>query len=150
MGQRFPQRVSCHHLDNSDADAIATLQSFFKDVPSPHTDVKLMRLGSALSAVGEDDTAFSFDQPRYALVIQTRWEDPAVTAEQMEWTHKFHTAMVQYGNSKVYSNFVGHEPKQRVADVYNSRSYKRLRKLNKQYDPHNLFRMNVNIMPAVD
>jgi FAD/FMN-containing dehydrogenase len=138
-----------HYLERYDADAIATLQRFVADVPSSHTDVKLARLGGAMSAMGEDDTALSFRSSRYAFVIQARWDDEARTDEQMDWTRRFHAAMAKHGNGKVYSNFIGQEPEQRVRDAYNSGTFARLQRLKVEYDPNNLFRMNVNIEPTV-
>ena len=137
-----------HYLDTYGGDAIATLQRFISDVPSPHTDVKLARLGGAFSAVGEDDTAFGFRHSRYALVIQSRWEASSETERQLDWTRQCHAAMAQYSSGKVYTNFIGQEPEERVTDAYNSLTYARLQQLKRHYDPENLFRMNINVKPA--
>jgi hypothetical protein len=137
-----------HYLDTYDVDAISTLQSFVSEVPSLHTDVKLARLGGAFSEVGEYDTAYGFRNSRYALVIQSRWEDSSETERQMDWTRKFHAAMAKYSSGKVYTNFIGQEPEERVIDAYNTRTYARLQKLKRHYDPENLFRMNINVKPA--
>lgn len=137
-----------HYLDGYGSEAITTLQKFVRDVPSPHTDVKLARLGGAFSAVGDDDTAFGFRQSRYALVIQTRWKDPVDSERQLAWTRDFHAAMAVHANGKVYANFIGQEPASRCADAYTAASMSRLRDLKRQWDPNNLFRMNINIEPA--
>ncbi|MEJ2156462.1 MAG: FAD-binding oxidoreductase [Desulfobacteraceae bacterium] len=147
-GDGFHNEWVGHYLDRYDAEAMATLQRFVDDVPSPHTDVKLARLGGAFSAVGEDDTAFGFRQSRYALVIQTRWEDPEESERQLSWTREFHGAMAAHGNGKVYMNFIGQEPASRCADAYTAASIARLRDLKRRWDPDNLFRMNINIEPA--
>ena len=147
-GEGYHNEWVGHYLDTYDADAISTIQRFVSEVPSPHTDVKLARLGGAFSETGEYDTAFGFRRSRYALVIQSRWEDPSETEKQLHWTRQFHAAMKEYSTGKVYTNFIGQEPAERVADAYSTRTYARLRELKKQYDPENLFRMNINIKPA--
>jgi FAD/FMN-containing dehydrogenase len=56
--------------------------------------------------------------------------------------------MAQYSSGKVYTNFIGQEPEERVTDAYNSLTYARLQQLKRHYDPENLFRMNINVKPA--
>jgi FAD/FMN-containing dehydrogenase len=137
-----------HYLKTYDKTAIATMVDFISKVPSPYTDVKLVRMGGALARIGENDTAFGMRDSRYALAIQSRWNKPEETESQLKWTRDFHAAMRAHSTGKVYSNFIGHEPDGRVEDAYNKTSFARLRTLKAQLDPKNLFRMNVNIKPA--
>lgn len=147
-GEGYHNEWVGHYLDTYDSDAISTIQHFVSQVPSPDTDVKLARLGGAFAEMGEDDTAFGSRRSRYALVIQSRWKDPAETEKNLQWTRQFHTAMKKYGTGKVYTNFIGQEPPERVTDAYSIPTLERLRELKKQYDPENLFRMNINLKPA--
>jgi FAD/FMN-containing dehydrogenase len=48
-----------------------------------------------------------------------------------------------------YVNFMGDEGADAVRDAYPASSYARLRELKRRYDPHNVFRANHNIPPAV-
>jgi hypothetical protein len=104
--------------------------------------------GGPVARVGEYDTAFGFRDSKYALVIQTRWKDPAESSQHLAWTQEFFDAMKPHSTGKVYVNFVADEGEQRVADAYNASAMKRLQQIKTKYDPENLFRMNQNRHPA--
>ena len=48
----------------------------------------------------------------------------------------------------VYVNFLMEEGQDRVREAYGGEKYDRLRKLKREYDPDNLFRLNQNVPPA--
>lgn len=137
-----------HYIDDLDDSTIDTLLRYVSRVTSPHTDVKLISLGGAVSRVGEDETAFSYRKSKFALAIQTRWKDPRENEEHLEWTHEFFEAMKSHGSGKAYVNFISDEGENRVRDAYNPDTFERLRKIKRMYDPHNIFRMNQNIKPG--
>ena len=119
-------------------------------VSSPFTDVKLVTLGGAVARVGEDETAFSYRTSKYALAIQTRWADVNQPTEHLAWSGAFFEAMKAHGTGKVYVNFMADEGARRVKDAYEARTFQRLQAIKAAYDPHNLFRVNQNIAPAVN
>ncbi len=136
-----------HHLDAFDDAARRTLFDFAEGIPSPHSDIKLARLGGALGAVGDDETAFGHRASRYALVIQSRWRESWQSARQLEWTRRLHSAMAPFGNGGVYANFIGQAPAARDDDAFTASSLARLRALKRQLDPTNTFDKNVNVSP---
>ena len=147
-GDGFRNEWMGHYIDDLDNTTIDTLLEYVSRVTSPYTDVKLISLGGAISRLGENDTAFSFRNSRFAMVIQTRWKDPGEDEKHLKWTHEFFDAMKSHGTGKVYLNFISDEGDSRVKQAYNPSTFKRLQKIKTQYDPSNFFRMNQNIKPA--
>lgn len=147
-GNGFRNEWMGHYLPELSDNALATLLAHVSEVTSPHTDVKIAHLGGAAARVGEDDTAFGQRGSKYAMVIQTRWQDAAENSAHLRWTHNFFEAMKPHSTGKVYVNFLANEGERRIADAYNERAFRRLRAIKAKYDPFNLFRMNQNIRPA--
>jgi FAD/FMN-containing dehydrogenase len=137
-----------HYLPELTDAAAQTLVEYVSKVTSPFTDVKLATLGGAMARVGEDATAFSHRDAKYALVIQARWKNASESAQNLAWTQDFFDAMKAHSTGTVYVNFIADEGERRVADAYNAPAFQRLRNIKRKYDPENLFRMNQNIRPA--
>ena len=55
---------------------------------------------------------------------------------------------LQQNDWGAYVNFLVDEP-ERLRDAYPGTTYDRLAQVKARYDPHNLFRLNHNIPPAV-
>jgi FAD/FMN-containing dehydrogenase len=146
-GNGFGNHWTGHYLPELTDASAQTMLEHVARVTSRHTDVKLVQLGGAVARVGEHDTAFSYRSAKYALVIQTRWERPADSAEHLAWSREFFDAMKVHGTGKVYVNFMAAEGERRVLDAYNRETFERLRAIKTEYDPRNLFRMNQNIPP---
>ena len=47
-----------------------------------------------------------------------------------------------------YYNFLRWNEKERVPDAFGETTYQRLRELKRQFDPDNLFQLNLNIAPS--
>ncbi len=148
-GDGFHNEWMSHYLQTISDGAIDTLMDYVSRITSPFSDVKLAHMGGAIARVGENETAFSFRQSEYALVIQTRWKDREESQMHLQWTRDFHQAMHQHGTGKVYVNFVADEGAERVKDAYNSKTFQRLQRIKAKYDPKHIFRMNQNIRPVV-
>jgi FAD/FMN-containing dehydrogenase len=67
--------------------------------------------------------------------------------KKLAWLDAFGKALNQ-GDPAAYVNFVADEGAERVKAAYPGATWDRLRKIKKQYDPQNLFRLNQNIPPA--
>ena len=48
----------------------------------------------------------------------------------------------------MYVNFLGAQGAAGIGAAYPPATLQRLRQIKRQYDPHNLFRLNQNILPA--
>ena len=147
-GNGFGNQWLGHYMPELTDASARTILEHVSNVTSPFTDVKLVHLGGAVARVGEGETAFSYRNSKYALVIQTRWANPDESAEHLAWSNAFFEAMRVHGTGNVYVNFMADEGDKRVMDAYNPQTFRRLRAIKAVYDPQNRFRMNQNIRPA--
>jgi FAD/FMN-containing dehydrogenase len=54
-----------------------------------------------------------------------------------------------HSTGRAYLNFPGHgEDSDLVARSFGASTYNRLQQIKRRYDPHNVFRLNQNILPA--
>ena len=55
---------------------------------------------------------------------------------------------LRQGDTGAYVNFLAEEGPERLRAAYPGATWERLRRVKRQYDPQNLFRLNHNIPPA--
>ena len=75
------------------------------------------------------------------------WWDPALAEAAMGWVKKSHAAMQAYSSSATYINYLSSNNPADVRASYGE-NYSRLAALKRRYDPHNVFHLNRNIVPA--
>ena len=84
------------------------------------------------------------------MTAEANWTDPAQNDEAIAWAREVWDAMERYSTGNVYLNFPGlGEEQDDLARAGYGVNYERLTELKAKYDPDNLFRMNINIPPAV-
>ena len=94
------------------------------------------------------ETAFPHRRPGYNLLIISEWLDSAQSEACIAWARGTYDAMRPFMAQGRYVNYLGDdESADTVAAAYGT-TYERLRKIKKQYDPRNVFRLNQNITPA--
>jgi FAD/FMN-containing dehydrogenase len=132
----------------SDA-AIDDIADFASRRPSPLTDIIMWHQGGAMSRVTETDTAYGGRDAGFLVTGEASWDDPAVTEDAIAWGRDFWDAMGRHSTGGLYLNFPGFgEEKEALVRAGYGANYDRLAALKAQYDPENLFRMNLNIAPA--
>jgi Berberine and berberine like len=94
-----------------------------------------------------DAMAFPHRRLPYAPVIVSQWLDAAASDKNVGWARDFWKALQPFARDGVYVNDLSHDDGGRVRTAYGA-NYERLTALKRQYDPHNLFRLNPNITPA--
>jgi FAD/FMN-containing dehydrogenase len=110
--------------------------------------IQIRVLGGAIDKVANDATAYGHrNHEAMAQIVSFYDGTPADKAEKQKWIDGF-AAALDTVDGAAYVNFVGDEGAARVRDAYPKATYERLRKIKKQYDPNNLFRLNQNIPPA--
>ena len=134
-------------LESLSDDAIDTIISYAKRVPSPISAIIIEFYGGAANREPAGGTAFPHRKEQIDLVIMSNWVNAEEDAKHVEWTRAFWTAMQEFSSKRVYVNALGVEGEQRVKEAYGE-SYDRLLALKKTYDPENVFRLNQNINPA--
>jgi FAD/FMN-containing dehydrogenase len=129
--------------------AIGDIADFAARRPSPLTDIVVWHHGGAMSRVGETETAYGGRDTAFLVSGEASWDDPAQTDDAIAWGREFWDAMGPHSTGGLYLNFPGlGEEKEALVKAGYGANYERLAALKAQYDPANLFRMNLNITPA--
>lgn len=117
--------------------------------PSPLTDIVIWHHGGAMSRVAETETAYGGRDAQFLVTAEANWTDPAQNDDAIAWARGVWDAMERHSTGGVYLNFPGFgEEQEALARAGYGSNYERLARLKAEYDPENLFRMNINIPPA--
>ena len=104
-------------------------------------------LGGASARVPADATAYGHRQAAIMVNLAAFWTTPEDQAKQQAWVDRFRADLTQETQG-AYVNFLMAEGHERIRSAYPGAIWDRLRTIKRQYDPHNLFRLNQNIAPA--
>jgi FAD/FMN-containing dehydrogenase len=104
-------------------------------------------LGGAAARVPVEATAYAHRRAPIMLNLAAFWTTPEDRLKQEAWVEDF-MATLRQDEQGVYVNFLAAESPARVAAAYPGETGKRLARIKRHYDPHNLFRLNQNIVPA--
>jgi hypothetical protein len=129
----------------SDA-AIAEHVKFGANLPTPLSIMHLYPIDGALNRVAPGDTAFSYRDAKYSMVIAGVDPDPANAPRITKWAKDYWVALHSYSAGGAYVNFMMEEGLDRVKATYRG-NFSRLAAVKARYDPDNLFRVNQNIKP---
>lgn len=138
------------YLKQLSDQAIDVMLEYMKRVPSPHTVIVLEHNGNgALERVAESATAFGSRAWPYNFVVTSAWHDAADDDGNIKWTRDLFQAMRPFMADASYVNYLGgDEGADGLRAAYGAK-FERLSLLKLKYDPHNVFRMNQNVRPAV-
>jgi FAD/FMN-containing dehydrogenase len=128
-------------------EAIAKHYEHGSRLPTGHSTAHIYPIDGAAHRVGKNDTAFSYRDANWALVIVGVDPDPANKDVITKWCKEYFDALHPYSAGGAYVNFMMEEGQERVKASFRD-NYDRLATIKKQYDPTNLFRVNQNIRPA--
>jgi len=128
-------------------EAIVEHVRFGTQLPTAHSTMHLYPTSGAAQAVGSNDTAFSYREANWAMVIAGVDPDPANAQALRDWTTDYWTAIHPYSAGGAYVNMYMEEGHDRVRRSYRD-NYERLARTKARYDPDNVFRINQNIRPG--
>jgi len=114
--------------------------------PGPECEVFLAQLGGAMAAVAPTDTAYAGRDANTIMNIHGRWQNAADDARGRDWTRTLYRDAAPHSTGGGYVNFFSEDEGERVAQAYGV-NYARLQSIKRRYDPDNVFRMNMNVMP---
>jgi len=130
-------------------EAIDVIVGFAADRPSPLSDIIIWHHGGAMNRVGETETAYGGRDAGFLVTGEASWADPALNEQAIAWGRAFWDAIGPHSTGGIYLNFAGlAEEKEALVKAGYGANYERLAALKAKYDPNNLFRMNLNIIPA--
>jgi FAD/FMN-containing dehydrogenase len=112
-----------------------------------HSTVHLYPINGKARSIRNGATPWSYRDANWAGVIVGVDPNPANKERITDWAKDYWTAVHPHSAGGAYINFMMDEGADRVRATY-GKSYDRLAKIKKRYDPANLFRVNQNIAPA--
>jgi FAD/FMN-containing dehydrogenase len=130
-------------------EAIGEILTLAGRRPNAMSDIVIWHHGGAINRVGETETAYGGRDVQFLVTAEASWTDAALNDAAISWARETWDAMERYSTGGVYLNFPGFgEEKEALARAGYGENYERLAALKAEYDPDNLFRMNINIAPA--
>ena len=128
-------------------DAITRHVEFAERMPTPLSTMHLYPIDGPAHRVGRTDTAFSYRDANWSMVIGGIDPDLANTELIRAWTVDYWEALHQFSAGGAYVNFMMGEGQDRVRASYRE-NYDRLAEIKAAYDPDNIFHVNQNVRPA--
>ena len=119
----------------------------FAEVPTTKSTMHLYPIDGAVHRVGSDETAWSFRDATWSMVIAGVDPDPAKEDVLRDWARSYWEALHEHSAGASYINFMMEEGEERVRATYGE-NYERLQRIKARYDPDNFFHVNQNIEPA--
>ncbi len=116
-------------------------------LPTVNSTVHIYPINGACHQVAPDATAFAYRDATFATVIAGMWPDPAENEANTAWVRDYYDATAPHSEEGGYVNFMADDDQDRIRANY-KQNYDRLAAIKREYDPHNLFRLNQNIQPA--
>ena len=127
--------------------AIAKHLEHAGQMPPGLSQVHIYPINGAAHRVGKGDTAFSYRDANFALVIVGIDPNPANVGTITTWCKEYFDALHPYSAGGAYVNFMMDEGQDRVKAAFRE-NYDRLVSVKKRFDPTNFFRVNQNIRPS--
>jgi FAD/FMN-containing dehydrogenase len=136
------------YLEDMSDEVIAAAIDHAAQRPSPLTSLDLWFLEGAINQVPADRTAFARRDVKYGLAIESNWTDPAQSDANIAWSRRVFDDLQRFARG-TYLNFPGFmEDADRLLQGAYGENYERLLAIKTAYDPDNLFRGVLNIVPA--
>lgn len=128
-------------------EAIAQHVKYGSELPTQLSTMHLYPVDGAANRVGRNDTAFSYREAKWSMIIVGIDPDPANAEKITNWAREYWRGLHPYSCGGAYVNFMMEEGQERVRVTYRD-NYDRLVAIKTKYDPSNLFRVNQNIQPV--
>jgi hypothetical protein len=127
-------------------EAIDRHLMFAETLPTMQSGMHLYPIDGAVHDVGMNETAFSYRDANWSMVMAGIDPDPAKADLLRAWASEYWEALHPFSEAGGYVNFLMDEGNGRVRATYRD-NYDRLTKIKTSYDPGNLFHLNQNIPP---
>ncbi|GBD16795.1 Mitomycin radical oxidase [bacterium HR26] len=132
----------------SDAVVDAALDAV-EHASSPLSMLQFRGLGGAMARVEAEATAFAHRDARYMVTALALWMDESEDATPHRAWMDSVWPTIRAAGAGAYVNFLEDEGHERIREAYPLPTLARLAEVKRAYDPHNMFRYNQNIAPAV-
>ncbi|HLP17954.1 MAG TPA: FAD-binding oxidoreductase [Bacteroidota bacterium] len=129
-------------------EAIKKHIKWAEQMPTMLSTMHMYPVNGAASRVRSGDTAWSYRDAMWAMIVLGADPDPANAEKITAWTKAYQEDLHPYSAGGAYVNFMMDEGIDRVRATYRD-NFDRLVKVKDKYDPENLFCINQNIQPTV-
>ncbi len=128
-------------------EAIARHLEFAEAMPTVQSGMHLYPIDGAAHRVPSAETAFSYRDATWSMVMAGIDPDPAKAEQLGEWATAYWQAIHPHAMGGAYVNFMMEEGDERVRATYRD-NYERLARIKAIYDPENVFHVNQNVRPG--
>ncbi|TWX47162.1 FAD-binding oxidoreductase [Colwellia hornerae] len=115
-------------------------------LPSDECEIFTAQLGGAASRVPSNAMAYPHRSTLYTMNIHGRWQNKTDDESSIAWVRTLFNSVEEHSTGSVYVNFVPEQDEIRKVGPYGANKAK-LEHIKMKYDPKNLFRSNINILP---
>jgi FAD/FMN-containing dehydrogenase len=129
-------------------DAIRAIVDTYASVTSPMSAMLLEHVHGVASRVAPDATAFPHRRTGYNLLLLSQWAEAADDQRHVAWTRERYAALQPFTRDARYVNYLDHDDVSGTAEASYGVNFARLQQVKAQYDPDNVFRQNLNILPS--
>ncbi len=136
-------------VDGLGAGAPEAILEHLETATAAMAAVQVRVLGGAMARVPDGATAFGHRGAKLMVNIAAMHQRPEERREHEAWASGLATALSAGTTAAAYVGFVGDEGEDGVRRAYPPATLERLAEVKRRYDPDNLFRLNVNVRPAV-
>lgn len=144
-GRNYWKSNNFSQLSNAAIDVVIAAAG---RLPGPECEIFVAQLGGAMARVKPTDTAFIGRDAHYIMNVHGRWSDTNDDEKVRSWARQAFQEASPHATGSGYVNFLTDDEAERVSASYGA-NYPRLQALKQRFDPGNLFRMNLNIAPAL-
>ena len=136
-------------MDDLSDEAIDVFVDHSNNLEGPLSVVGFEQFGGAITKVNVSDTAFPQRSASYVLGLFAGWTEAEDDEKVIGWTREFYNHMTPFASGGTYSNYLDNDDGDKIRASFGS-NYSRLQAVKNKFDPHNFFRLNQNIIPAVN
>jgi len=138
--------AASHFLKELPDQAIDIILKAFENAPSPNAIVVWGPQHGAMRDRGPKDTAFYHREALYNGFIVTGWSDPREDQKNIQGVRQLWNDLKPFSTGQHYINLT-QEVDDKAAKMSYGENYPRLAQIKHRYDPKNIFRSAVNILP---
>jgi hypothetical protein len=138
------------YLDDLSGSAVEVVSDQAARRRAGLSQILIFRMGGAYAEVGDGDTAWSGRRDvKYAMVIEALAAEHETFVGERQWARDTWEALLPLADGPgTYVNILPEADERIVRASYGEAKYERLARIKADYDPGNVFTINVNIKPA--
>jgi FAD/FMN-containing dehydrogenase len=132
-------------VDELPARAGETILEHLETATAAFAAVQLRVLGGAMARVPDEATAFGHRSAKLLVNIAAMHERPEERPEHESWATNLANVLSDGTRAAAYVGFIGDAGDEGLRRAYPPATLERLARVKRQYDPDNLFRLNLNV-----